>query len=119
MRPHGCPKDLERRRMRAVQLVEQGESPTVIARILGVAPRSVRRWQCLAREGGLHARPASGRPRLLSDQQLRQLEDMLRQGAMAYGWRNQLWTGARVATVMARYFGVHYHPDHALRMVKT
>lgn len=119
MRPHGCPIDLERTRTRAVQLVEQGESPTVIARILGVTPRSVRRWRCLGQKGELHAKPASGRPRLLSDEQLLQLESMLLQGAVTWGWPNELWTGTRVARLIASCFGVHYHPDHALKLVKT
>lgn len=45
MRPTGSAADLERRRIRAVELIEQGESPGVVARILGIHPRSLSRWQ--------------------------------------------------------------------------
>jgi hypothetical protein len=38
MRPKGSPEELERRRIRALQLVEAGESPHDVARILGVTP---------------------------------------------------------------------------------
>ena len=49
---------MERRRRHAVALVEQGESPTVVARILGVRPSSLHRWRRLARQPhGLEARP--------------------------------------------------------------
>lgn len=101
-----------------MQLVERGESPTVIARILGVTTRSVRRWRCLACEDGLAASPVSGRPCPLAAEQLKCLESLLRQGAVAHGWCNELWTGARVAVLIARYFGIHYHADHALKLVK-
>ena len=49
MRPIGSAAELERRRIRAVHLVEQGESPGVVARILGVHPTSLHRWRRLAR----------------------------------------------------------------------
>ena len=54
----------------------------------------------------------------LADEQLQYLESLLRQGAVAHGWCNELWTGARVAVLISRYFGIHYHPDHALKLVK-
>lgn len=118
MRPYGCPKELERRRIRAVRLVEQGESPTVVARVLGVSRRSIRRWRTMDAEGGLIAKPADGRPPKLCDEQLRQLEALLRQGATSYGWCNQLWTGARVAAVIRHYFGVQYNPDYVVQLLK-
>jgi transposase len=119
MRPKGTPKELERRRMRAVHLLEQGESPTVVARILGVTAPSLHRWRRLARQGeGLRAQPVQGRPRLLSDQQLQHLEHLLHQGPVAHGWPNHLWTAARVAVLIQRHFGVPYHPDHVRKLLK-
>jgi transposase len=105
--------------MRAVPLVRQGESPTVVARILGVAPASVHRWRRMARHrGGLHAKPASGRPRQMSDRQLRRLGVLLRQGAVAHGWSNQLWTAGRGTLLIERRFGVKSHPDHVRKLLK-
>jgi transposase len=119
MRPRGSPEDLERRRTRAVQLVRQGESPTIIARILGVAIASIHRWRQMARRrDGLRAKPAFGRPRRMSDQQLRQLRGLLRQGAIAHGWPNQLWTALRVALLIERHFGIQYHPEHVRKLLK-
>ena len=105
--------------MRAVPLVKQGESPTVVARILGVARASVHRWRRLARHrGGLRAKPAPGRPRRMSDPQLRQLRTLLRQGAVAHGWSNQLWTARRVTILIERHFGIQYHPEHVRKLLK-
>ncbi len=93
MRPKGTSAELERRRRRAVELVAQGESPTVVARILGVLPTSVHRWRRLALQpNGLEAKPTPGAPTRLSDEQLGQLEQLLLQGTKAHGWHNQLWT---------------------------
>src|SRR3954464_6213336 len=48
MRPTGTAAELERRRTRAVELLNNGESPTVIARILGVCRTSLYRWKKMA-----------------------------------------------------------------------
>jgi transposase len=110
---------LERRRLRAVQLLERGEAPAVVARILGVRPTSLHRWRRLARQGlGLAAKPVTGAKRRLTDPQLRQLERLLDQGAPAHGFPNGLWTAARVAEVIRRHFGVTYHPEHVRKLLK-
>jgi transposase len=119
MRPKGSPEELERRRVRAVQLVEQGESPVMVAFMLGVTPSSLHRWRRLAHQPrGLRARPIPGCPRQLSDRQLKQLEVLLLQGATRHGWSNQLWTAARVAVLIRRHFHVQYHPEHVRKLLK-
>src|SRR2546421_531116 len=113
MRPKGTAAELERRRHRAVQLVDEGESPAVVARVLGVTRSSLHRWRRMARQGyGLSAKPVPGAHRRLTDPQLRALEQLLDQGAPAQGFPNEIWTAARVAQVIQRYFGVQYHPEH-------
>ncbi len=119
MRPKGTAAELERRRLRAVELVNQGESPTVVARILGVDPSSLHRWRRLARKpDGLRARPVPGPKPGLSDYQLRKLERFLRQGAHKHGWPNQLWTADRVTRLIRDRFGIDYHPEHVRKILK-
>ena len=110
---------MERRRRRAVDLLRQGESPTLVARILGVQTSSVHRWRRLARRPhGLDARPAPGPTPGLSDYHLKKLERLLTQGAKRHGWPNELWTAARVTEVIRRHFGITYHPEHVRKLLK-
>jgi transposase len=119
MRTKGTATELERRRRRAVQLVDQGEAPAVVARILGVTRTSLHRWRRLARQPhGLAAKPVPGARRRLTDAQLNELEGLLNQGAPAHGFPNELWTAARVAQVIHRRFGVQYHPDYVRRLLR-
>jgi transposase len=111
---------LERRRTRAVELMSRGESPTVIARILGVRRTSLYRWKKMAQatSEGLAAKPHPGpRPRLTAEQ-LRELETLLRQGATAHGWPNTLWTARRVAEMIQRHFAIAYHVEHARKILR-
>jgi transposase len=119
MRPKGTAAELERRRRRAVELVERGESPTTVARILGVLPSSVHRWRRMARKPhGLDATPVPGPTPRLTDYHLRKLERLLRQGAKKHGWPNDLWTADRVARLIRERFGVAFHPEHVRKILK-
>src|SRR5215472_12533219 len=119
-RPIGTAAELERRRRRAVELMDQGESPTDIARILGVCRPSLYRWRLAARAGpnGLAAKPHPGPTPRLPDDRLEHLEDLLLDGATAHGWPNELWTAKRVAEVIRRHFGLSYHPEHVRKILK-
>ena len=120
MRPIGTPEELRRRRLRAVELVQQGESPEDVAHFLGCGRSSVYTWVKLAREapGLLAAKPHPGpKPRLTADQ-LKELEGLLQQGAKAHGWRTELWTAARVAELIERHFKARFHPAHVRKVLK-
>jgi hypothetical protein len=74
MRPQGSPVELERRRLRAIALLEQGLLPHEVAERVGVDRRSVRRWKRTYRRRGhtgLKARPVPGRPPKLTAAQRR------------------------------------------------
>jgi transposase len=119
MRPKGRAAELERRRVRAVELIERGERPSLVGRILGVSPTSIHRWQRLAQQpGGLSARPIAGRPPRLSDLQLAELERLLREGPEAHGWPNNLWTCGRIALLIQSRFGILFHRGHVARILK-
>ena len=111
-------RELEHRRQRAVAAVAEGQQPATVAKVLGVDRGSVYRWLRQARApGGLAAKPLD-RPPALSDRQLRQLADLLAQGAARHGWPNDLWTAARVTEVIRRRFGIRHHPEHVRKVLK-
>ena len=120
MRPVGTAEELQRRRLRAVELVNQGESPEDVARFLGCGRSSVYTWLQLAREdlGRLAAKPHPGRTPRLTDGQVAELEGLLLKGAKAHGWRTDLWTAARAAELIERHFRLHFHPEHVRKVVK-
>jgi transposase len=120
MRPSGSPEELERRRFRALALLQQGLSPVEVAHRVGVDRRSVRRWNSAARRQGskaLRAQPAAGRPPRLNSRARQQLQRALLRGAQAAGFPTDLWTCPRVAQLIQQRFGVRYHPDHVCRLL--
>jgi transposase len=120
MRPSGTPEELERRRLRALALLEQGLQPVEVARRVGADRRSVRRWKAAARaegEAGVRAKPAPGRPPKLKAKQRTRLERLLVKGAQAAGFHTDLWTCPRVAELIESRFGVGYHVDHVGRLL--
>jgi transposase len=110
----------EWRRLRALQLKQQGWRQRTIAAALGASEVTVSRWLARARQGGPEAlltRLAPGHPPKLSDDQKRLIPEFLWHGAEAYGFRGQVWTCARIALVIQEEFGVHYHKGHVARLL--
>lgn len=122
MRPHGSPEQLERRRRKTLELLEQGYQPVEVAKTVGVDRRSVRRWKAAYRKNGMQAiqaKPAPGRPPRLDTQARKKLERLLIKGAKACGFPTDLWTCPRVARLIKRHFGVDYHVDHIGRLLHS
>jgi len=122
MRPHGSPAELERRRVRALELLNQGLEPHVVAQRVGVDRRSVRRWKRAYRKRGaaaLKARPASGRPAKLSPRQRQSLARWIVKGAEACGFPTALWTCRRIVQLIRQRFQVDYHPHHVPRLLRA
>ena len=121
MRPHGSAETLERRRRRALQLLDTGLSLAQVSHRVGTSIASVWRWRQSVAEGGLAAlaaKPVPGRPRKLQKDECQKLLDLLLKGAMAYGYPNELWTLKRIARVILREFSVRYHPNHVWRVLR-
>ena len=122
MRPRGSPAELERRRVRAIDLLREGRPPVEVARMVGVDRRSVRRWKAaFQRQGaeGIRAKPAPGRPPRLSREAKKALVELLMEGPIASGFPTDLWTCPRVAHLIEGHFGVSYHPDHVCRLLHS
>ena len=120
MRTQGTPAELEARRLRAARLLSQGKGTNEVARLIGVAPSSVSRWKkALQRRGleGLKAKAHPGPKPRLNKSQKRSLVGLLKKGAIAAGYPNDLWTCRRVADVIGRTFDVWYDPDHVWRIL--
>jgi transposase len=72
-------------------------------------------------EGGdaaLAPKPVPGRPQKLLSDQCRRLFDILMQGAMAYGFPNDIWTLKRIAHVIRKEFRVRYAVGHIWKLLR-
>jgi transposase len=111
----------EIRRFRALELKRDGWTHQEVAEALGVSKVAVSKWMKAVREHGdrgLQARLHKGATPRLTPEQKALLPDYLSHGAEAYGFRGEVWTCARVATLIQREFGVLYHKAHVSRLLK-
>jgi transposase len=120
MRPYGTQAALEERRRRAVALVDDGIAIRQVARTIGCSHSSVIRWRdAVAADGprGLNPKPVPGCPPKLTARQKQRIPKLLLRGPLAWGFRTDLWTTARIAAVIHREFRVRYHPTHVGRLL--
>jgi transposase len=115
MKTPGTAEERERRRREAMALVKRGHSAAQIGARLGIDPRTVRRWKQAFRlrgAAGLRVKAAPGAALKLSAVQRAGLRRRLMAGALTQGFSTDLWTCPRVAQLIERVYGVHYHVDH-------
>lgn len=120
MRIKGTPAELEARRRRAAELLGRGKGVNEVARLVGASSSSISRWKTALRgrgPDGLKSRPQPGRRPRLSRADKRRLVSLLKRGAVAAGYPNDLWTCRRVADLIGRTFNVWYDPDHVWKVL--
>jgi transposase len=115
MRTKGSGEELEHRRRLGVRRVLEGHSCREVAAFLEVRERTVERWMAAYHQNGwagLSARPNHGPPARLTEAQQAEVVSWVSHPAREFGFFNELWTAPRVAQVIERTFGVHYHPRY-------
>ena len=103
-------KTLEEMRIRTVKRIQDGESPEIIARVLGVDRSTVYDWLARYRRGGwngLKAKPLSGRPPKLDGKKLRWVYDTVtRKNPLQLKFAFALWTREMVAKLIKDKFHI-------------
>ena len=113
--------DMQKRRLRAAKLFEDGLSPAEVARRLKVSRQSATRWRKLLKDNGtqgLRSKGVAGRKPALSREHKRELAATLKKGPLAAGYRTDLWTLPRVAALIRAKFGVRYHSGHCWHLLR-
>jgi transposase len=107
--------------MQAADLFALGKTKAEVAYQLGVSAQTASRWYARWRGGGAAGMRTArqGKPVRLGPAQLAKVRRVLDRGAVAAGFDNDLWTLARVATVIERTTGVAHHPGHVWRILKA
>ncbi len=109
------------RRKQAWALFRAGWKQGDIAEAMGVSTAAVSQWIKRGRSGGtkaLETPKTGGRPAGLSQAERERLVKLLAKGAEAFGFRGAVWNNPRVAQLIEREFGIHYHPAHVSRILK-
>jgi transposase len=92
-------------------LFAEGVAPREVARRLRISNNSAYLWRRRWRSGGtlaLVSKGCGGSWCRLSAAQLDRLRAALAAGPAVYGWADQRWTLARIATLIGRLFHVRY-----------
>jgi transposase len=91
---------LEAMRERAVQSVQDGESPETVARALGINRSTIYSWLAQYRRGGwgaLKAKPLFGRPRKLDGKKLAWIYGVVTKSPLQMKFEFALWTREMIA----------------------
>ena len=122
--PAGVKRDfeaLEKRRLKAVNLLEKGDlNQSEVARRLRVCRQTVSRWMEQFLAGGREALKQAGRAGRkpeLTQADREQLQELLLQGPEKLGYQTPLWTCARVADLIEDQLGIEYHPGHVWKIL--
>jgi transposase len=101
---------LEAMRERAVRSVQNGESPEVVARVIGVNRSTMYSWLAQYRRGGwraLKAKPLFGRPPKLDGKKLKWIYDTVTQkNPLQLKFAFALWTREMVAKLIKDKFNI-------------
>jgi transposase len=112
---------LEALRIRAVQSVQDGESPEVVARTLRITSRTIYRWLAQYRRGGWHAlkaKPLAGRPPKLDDKKLKWIYNAVTQkNPLQFRFQFALWTREMVVDLINEKYGVRLAANSVGRLL--
>lgn len=102
---------LQKRRMRAANLLRRGLSQSRVAHQLGVSRQSVSRWAGRLEahgQAGLRKAARAGRPARFEPAQRAALMASLKAGALAAGYGTDVWTLKRVGRLLREQTGIRY-----------
>jgi len=109
------------KRKAAVEAVHNGESPSVVARVLGVPVRSVFKWISRYRAGGydgLREQQRSGRPRKVSADVMQWLYEAVTLGdPRQHQFDFCLWTLAIIRQLLKKQFGIELSKSGVCRLL--
>ena len=112
---------LEALRVRAVAMVQKGESPEVVGKALGLNRTTIYVWLAMYRRGGwgaLKAKPVPGRPSKLGGKQLKWIFDTITQkNPLQLKFEYALWTREMVAKLIKDRYAIRLAANSVGRLL--
>ena len=116
------PKTLEEIRTRAVQRVQEGESPEIVIKTLGFSRACIYNWLARYRAGGWHALKTgsrTGRPKKLGGKQIAWIyKTVVDNDPLQMKFHFALWTRSMVAIVIKRKYGIKLSESSVGRLLR-
>jgi transposase len=113
-------KAFEQRRRKAARLLARGVKQADVARQLNVSRQSISTWaKSLEADPQAWRSKPTGYPAALDQAQRKWLCALMRRGAQAYGFTNDVWTLSRVAKVIRQEFGIAYGRTNVWLLLKA
>lgn len=109
-----------RRRLEIMLMADEGHTQTQICEILGCSQEAARYWIMMAQAGQAHKwndRPM-GRPKMINEQYLNRLKELVSHSPREYGYSFQRWTAQWLAKHLAKEFGIKISDCHINRLLK-
>lgn len=115
-------KAMEEIRIRAVQRVQDGESPEVVVKTLGFSRACIYNWLARYRAGGWHTLRTgdrSGRPKKLNASQIKWVYNTIRdKDPLQLKFEFALWTRQMVVSLIKQQFGLKLSPTSVGRLLR-
>ena len=115
-------KTREQIRIRAVKLVQAGNSPEEVIKALGFHRSAIYQWLAAYNEGGIEAlktKPITGRPPKLKGSQINKLYNILTlKNPLQLKFKFALWTRDMVRDLIKDHFGVKMNVTSVGRLLK-
>jgi len=111
---------LELRRRKGMRMLKRGNSQAEVARACEVTRQTASSWaHMLAEDAQAWRRKPLGRPAELAAEDFKRLSKLLLEGAMENGFPTEVWTLARVATLIEREFAVAYSVGNVWHVLRA
>ena len=101
------------RRLQAVRLYQKGWQQKTIAEALGVTKGAISQWITKVKDipqeqwpEALRVKASPGRPPRLTEEQKKQIANLVEQGAEACGFTGDVWTVKRVKAMASKELGI-------------
>lgn len=116
------PKTLEEIRTRAVQRVQDGESPEIVIKTLGFSRACIYNWLARYRAGGWHGLKTgnhTGRPRKINGKQIAWIyKTVVEKDPLQMKFPFALWTRSMIGVVIKRQFGIKLSETSVGRLLR-